>query len=320
MKTNTSLRFLVIAGTFLSANAAPAQSSFSTVQTLVSTNTLEAPSSDVDGLTTPDSTKLETPQTDLNVRREDNKTIDVFSSDVATFGRNTKISSIPFQAQSDASVEIFVPPPLTRLIKVSPVTRLPRIFKTPTVPSVTALPVVGPETDRFPTAQPSAFINNGLNEPTVELIYPLTTPARITSRFGYRTHPLTGKRRFHSGIDLGAPSGAPVVAAGSGTIVSAGWNGGYGKAIVIQHNGVQQTLYGHLSEISVSAGQVVEKGTIIGLVGSTGNSSGPHLHFESRMSTGERWAAVDPIEDIQYAVENLRRSMPFARKDLPQGL
>jgi murein DD-endopeptidase MepM/ murein hydrolase activator NlpD len=320
MSTKTSLRFLVTAGAFLSANVAPAQSSFSTLQTLAASNTLETQSSGVDGLTIPDSTKVETPQADRNVRREDNKIINVFSSDLATLESDIKISATPSQAESEASVEIFVPQPLTRIIKVSPVTRLPRVFKTPTIPSVTAMPTMRTGTFSYPTSQPSAFVNNGLNEPTLELIYPLATPARITSRFGYRTHPLTGKRRFHSGIDIGAPSGAPVVAAGSGTIVSAGWNGGYGKAIVIQHNGIQQTLYGHLSEVSVSAGQVVEKGTIIGLVGSTGNSSGPHLHFESRMSTADRWVAVDPSEDIQYAVDNLRRSMPFARKDLPQGL
>ena len=73
-----------------------------------------------------------------------------------------------------------------------------------------------------------------------------------------------------------------MVATGAGTVISAGWNGGYGKAITIQHNDTQQTLYGHLSEISVQPGQQVEQGVVIGLVGSTGHSTGPHLHFEVR--------------------------------------
>jgi murein DD-endopeptidase MepM/ murein hydrolase activator NlpD len=114
--------------------------------------------------------------------------------------------------------------------------------------------------------------------------------------------------------------GAPVVAAGSGTIITAGRLGGYGNTIVIQHNGVQQTLYGHLSEIFVLPGQRIEQGTVIGRVGSTGNSTGPHLHFESRMSTADGWVAVDPGDDVKYALDNLRRAMPFAQRDLPPGV
>ena len=130
---------------------------------------------------------------------------------------------------------------------------------------------------------------------------------------------MTGTRRFHSGVDIGAPMGAPVVATVSGTIVSAGWNGGYGKAIVIQH-GTQQTLYGHLSVISVQAGQSIDQGTIIGSVGSTGNSTGPHLHFEERVSTDRGWVAVDPGDEIKYALDVLKRSDPYAQKDLPAGI
>ena len=159
------------------------------------------------------------------------------------------------------------------------------------------------------------FANPG-NEHSTQLIYPLSSPAPTTSSFGWRTHPITGSRRFHSGVDIGAPMGAPVVAAGTGTIVSAGWFGGYGKAIVIQHNGIQQTLYGHLSEVFVQPGQRIEQGTVIGRVGSTGNSTGPHLHFETRVATSDGWIAIDPSEDIRYALDNLRRSMPFAQREL----
>ena len=100
----------------------------------------------------------------------------------------------------------------------------------------------------------------------------------------------------------------------------AGWNGGYGKAVIIQHSDRQQTLYGHLSEVSVQAGQTIAQGTVIGLVGSTGNSTGPHLHFESRTPTAGAWTAIDPSQEIQYAVDSLRRSMPYARQDLPPGI
>jgi murein DD-endopeptidase MepM/ murein hydrolase activator NlpD len=162
--------------------------------------------------------------------------------------------------------------------------------------------------------------DGGMPNSATVAIYPLLNPAPVTSKFGWRTHPLTGKRRFHAGVDIGAPMGAPVVATGSGTVVSAGWKAGYGKTIVIQHNGVQQTLYGHLSEISVASGQSIAQGTVIGLVGSTGNSTGPHLHFETRTSNADGWVAVDPIADVNYAMDSLKRSMPYVRKDVPPGL
>lgn len=210
------------------------------------------------------------------------------------------------------SIEIFVPAPKTQRIEVQPVARLPQISEIKTVPTVSTIPSVRPSQSLI------AFTSTGQNELS-ELIYPLSAPAPTTSSFGWRTHPITGSRRFHSGVDIGAPTGAPVVAAGSGTIVSSGWLGGYGKAIVIQHNGVQQTLYGHLSEIFVQPGQIVEQGTVIGRVGSTGNSTGPHLHYETKVATPDGWIAVDPGENIKYALANLRRSMPFAQRDLPPG-
>jgi murein DD-endopeptidase MepM/ murein hydrolase activator NlpD len=250
------------------------------------------------------------------------------SSDLANLDLTNKISVIPAQTISEPFIEILVPPPRTQTVQIRPVSRFLPI-QTRTTPKVVAMPTVQPlRTNAVPsqpattypaTSQPVAAINNSASQSTASSIYPLLNPAPITSRFGWRTHPLTGSRRFHSGVDIGAPSGAPVVATANGTVVSAGWNGGYGKAVIIQHNGVQQTLYGHLSEISVQAGQVITQGTVIGLVGSTGNSTGPHLHFENRTSTGGTWTAVDPSTDIQYAVENLRRSMPFAHRDLPPG-
>ncbi len=105
---------------------------------------------------------------------------------------------------------------------------------------------------------------------------------RITSKFGYRRDPFNGKIDFHRGVDIRAPYGTPVRSTASGKVIYAGWLGPYGKAVVIKHKYGYQTLYGHLSKIKVRAGQRVKEGQIIGYVGSTGRSTGPHLHYEIR--------------------------------------
>lgn len=103
---------------------------------------------------------------------------------------------------------------------------------------------------------------------------------RVTSPYGYRVHPITGEWRLHTGIDFGAASGTHIHACRGGTVVRANWYGGYGNAIIVDHGGGMQTLYAHQSAFAVSAGQRVSAGQHIGYVGSTGNSTGPHLHFE----------------------------------------
>jgi len=105
---------------------------------------------------------------------------------------------------------------------------------------------------------------------------------RFTSPFGMRFHPILHRMRFHTGIDIAAPIGTRVKAAKDGRVVFAGWNGGYGKMIIIRHQFGYSTVYGHLSRISVRRGQYVRAGQVIGRVGSTGMSTGPHLHFEVR--------------------------------------
>jgi murein DD-endopeptidase MepM/ murein hydrolase activator NlpD len=110
-------------------------------------------------------------------------------------------------------------------------------------------------------------------------------PGPITSGYGYRTDPVTGASAFHSGIDFGSPCGTPIKAGGTGTIISAGFNsGGYGNMTLINHGGGLSTLYGHQSSIIVSQGQSVTQGQVIGYVGSTGKSTGCHLHFEVRVN------------------------------------
>jgi len=121
--------------------------------------------------------------------------------------------------------------------------------------------------------------------------------ARLTSRFGIRVHPIYGTARLHTGVDLAAPMGAPVRAAADAVVVSAGPHGGYGNAILLDHGGALATLYGHLSAMDVRPGDRVRRGDRIGAVGSTGVSTGPHLHFEVRVSG----SPVDPAPYLPRA-------------------
>jgi murein DD-endopeptidase MepM/ murein hydrolase activator NlpD len=104
----------------------------------------------------------------------------------------------------------------------------------------------------------------------------------FSSNFGYRRHPILRYRKFHTGLDLPRPSGSPVKASRDGVVIFADWRGGYGKLIIVKHVGGMRTWYGHLSGINVTPGQRVRAGQLIGKVGSTGLSTGPHLHFEVR--------------------------------------
>lgn len=145
------------------------------------------------------------------------------------------------------------------------------------------------------------------------MIFPLSIPAPITSMFGWRIHPITGDQRFHSGTDVGAAEGTPVLAAITGQVEVADYVGGYGLTVILNHNSAQQTLYGHMSQIYVQPGQVVQQGTVIGLVGSTGVSTGPHLHFEVRQLTQNGWVAVDPGVSLQSAVGQLVQVLQTAQ-------
>ncbi|MBW4661517.1 MAG: M23 family metallopeptidase [Drouetiella hepatica Uher 2000/2452] len=149
------------------------------------------------------------------------------------------------------------------------------------------------------TVRPPAQISNG----NISLQFPLTIPAAITSAFGWRIHPIAGESRFHTGTDLGAPQGTPVMAVFDGKVQIADVMGGYGLAVVLRHNkDTQETLYAHMSEVFVKPGDTVKQGEVIGRVGSTGYSTGPHLHFEFHKLTPQGWTMVDPGQALEYSL------------------
>lgn len=120
-----------------------------------------------------------------------------------------------------------------------------------------------------------------------KLQWPLTINGTISSEFGYRIDPIKKVNKLHKGMDIAAPKGTPVLAADEGTVILASWVSGYGNAVVIDHNNGLVTWYGHMSAISVSEGDTVKRGGKVGEVGSTGDSTGNHLHFEVRKDGGD---------------------------------
>jgi murein DD-endopeptidase MepM/ murein hydrolase activator NlpD len=139
-----------------------------------------------------------------------------------------------------------------------------------------------------------AVASSVLAEATLpSLVYPLMSP-RVSSKFGSRTHPIFKVSRHHSGIDLAAPRGAPIRAVRDGLVVFADPYAGYGNLVVVQHENGFTSHYGHCDTIRVKISQSVSAGEIIATVGSTGNSTGPHLHFELRKDG----KALDPEEYV----------------------
>jgi len=142
---------------------------------------------------------------------------------------------------------------------------------------------VGGKADWFDADASGAERSDGLMSPVA---------GRITSGFGYRVHPILRFARMHAGIDFGASWGSPVAAAAEGVVVAAGWSGGYGRQVQVAHGSGIVTTYSHMSGLAASLGDTVRQGQVIGYVGSTGLSTGPHLHFEARVNG----RAVDPMQ------------------------
>ena len=155
--------------------------------------------------------------------------------------------------------------------------------------------------DEIATAYSSPIPQRGISVPSR---MPLEGAA-LTSSFGMRTHPVLGGRRQHTGIDLAAPTGTPVYATADGVVSRADWYSSYGLYISVEHGASMQTRYAHLSRLAVASGDSVKKGDLIGYVGSTGRSTGPHLHYEVRVEG----IAVNPIP---YMVES-EAQLAYAR-------
>ena len=173
----------------------------------------------------------------------------------------------------------------------------------------------------YHSVNPSDSSDNESNRTNLAMIFPLAIPAQITSMFGWRMHPITGERGFHAGTDIGAPMGTPVLAAHAGKVALADFLGGYGLAVVLRHNqDAQETRYGHLSEVTVKPGDWVEQGTVIGRVGDSGNTNGPHLHFEVREQTPQGWVAKDPGVQLEYSLARLVQAFQSGQATLPQDV
>lgn len=139
---------------------------------------------------------------------------------------------------------------------------------------------------------------SGMGQQRSGLIMPVVG-GRITSNFGARRHPILGYTRMHAGIDFGAAYGSPIYAVGDGRVIFSGWHGGHGNYVKLDHGGGYATGYGHMSRIAVPTGSMVRAGQVIGYVGSTGLSTGPHLHYELYRNG----AAVNPMS-VSFTVSN----------------
>jgi murein DD-endopeptidase MepM/ murein hydrolase activator NlpD len=135
---------------------------------------------------------------------------------------------------------------------------------------------------------------------SIPMLVPVTSSRAMSSNFSMRTHPVLGGYRMHKGVDLPAPTGTPIHATADGVIGMADWFGGYGLCVEVEHGANLETRYGHMSRIAVAQGQHVHRGDVIGYVGSTGRSTGSHLHYEVRIA-GE---AVNPVPYLQIADVN----------------
>ena len=137
---------------------------------------------------------------------------------------------------------------------------------------------------------------------TGSLVWPVPCSHTVTSRFGPRTHPITGKYTNHNGMDIDGygHDGYPIVACDAGVVVAAKWSDSYGNYVMIYHADGSSTVYAHMSSLAVSAGQYVNQGDVIGYVGSTGNSTGPHLHFEVRQDG----KAQNPVAYFDSAIRD----------------
>lgn len=219
----------------------------------------------------------------------------------ALVGANPDLSSLD---RLPVGVELLIPPReglVVTLPEGATLTELMEVYGIGPVELVRANGITSPDDIRpgmmvfLPGVEPTSALERLARVREMENRYVWPVQGRITSYFGRRNLGM-GTSNFHKGVDVAAPWGTPVVAARSGTVTYAGWsNQGYGYLVKIRHQGGAETYYAHFSKILVSVGEYVRQNEIIGRIGSTGISTGPHLHFELR----ERGRALDPLTELR---------------------
>ncbi len=152
-----------------------------------------------------------------------------------------------------------------------------------------------------------SMVTNAVRGVSIPSLMPVAG-VQMTSNFGMRWHPVLGGHRAHKGVDLAGATGTPVHATADGVVGRADWFSGYGLYVQLEHGANLETRYGHMSRLNVEAGQFVRKGDVVGYIGSTGRSTGPHLHYEVRIAG----AAVNPIPYMQGQVTALPTDLPIA--------
>lgn len=206
------------------------------------------------------------------------------------------------QGKAPIGAQIVIPPYNGIQVSVPPGQRLKDVAATYKVRPAVLYEVNGcqssPRTVFVPGVNWSPVATPGNNpdreNPGDRFEYPLPASVPVTLGYGWGVDPETGEVAFHSGVDLDASAGTPVMAVAHGIVAFAGQQGNYGNLVVVNHPGGRQTRYAQLSSISVSAGQTVEQGNPLGSVGSTGRANRPHLHFEIRLRSTVGWVAQDP--------------------------
>lgn len=215
------------------------------------------------------------------------------------------LAASPAHANSSASADIAAPLRAAQAARVAPSggdEKFRNLFnswqslESSGVPALAAIADASGQAGLTTTSRGTTTLHAMVPMPAVSI--PSRMPVegvRLTSNYGMREHPVLGGRRAHKGIDLAGPVGTPVYATADGVISKAEWFSSYGLFVSIEHGGALQTRYGHMSRLNVASGQQVHKGDLIGFIGSTGRSTGPHLHYEVRVN-GE---AVNPLPYMQ---------------------
>lgn len=254
----------------------------------------------------------------------------VFSTPVAP--------TIPPARQLTAAVPVLPSSPGTSPVIPAPFANVPQDHNLPDpfashspvngngIVTATLPPVPSSSTPNFTVVKPGRYTLKPLSANPLQwilgsqpMLFPLPIPVAVSSAFGWRQHPIQQHWHLHSGIDFAAPQGTPVVAAYDGQVAIADHVGGYGLSVLLNHDqGQRQTRYAHLSQIFVRPGQTLSQGDVLGSVGSTGNSTGPHLHFETLVKTPNGMVVVDPTEEVKTAlISTLTRIQNIAQASQP---